>query len=116
MMLFIFNMTVCVSCSGVFGSLQPHELSSTRFLCPCDLPGKNTGMGFHALLQGIFLTQGLNPGLPYCRQILYHLSYQGSLIMNANITNDQSLLLMTMTTIYPVPSVFYSLLCPGSFM
>ena len=30
------------------------------------------------LLQGIFLTQGLNPGLPHCRQTLYHLSYQGS--------------------------------------
>ena len=40
-------------------------------------PGKNTGMGCHALLQGIFLTQGLNPGLPHCRQILYHLSHQG---------------------------------------
>ena len=34
------------------------------------LPGKNTGVGFHALLQGIFLTQGLNPGLHHCRQIL----------------------------------------------
>ena len=43
-----------------------------------DSPGKNTGVGYHALLQGIFPTQGLNPGLPYCRQILYHLSHQGS--------------------------------------
>ena len=43
-----------------------------------DSPGKNTGMGFHALLQGIFPTQGLNPGLPHCRWILYHLSHQGS--------------------------------------
>ena len=42
-----------------------------------DSPGKNTGVG--ALLQGIFQTQGLNPGLPHCRQILYHLSYQGNL-------------------------------------
>ena len=40
-------------------------------------PGKNTGVGCHALLQGIFLTQGLIPGLPHCRQILYHLSHQG---------------------------------------
>ena len=37
----------------------------------------NTGVGCHFLLQGIFLTQGLNPGLPHCRQMLYHLSYQG---------------------------------------
>ena len=39
-------------------------------------PGKNTGVGCHALLQGIFPTQGSNPGLPHCRQILYHLSHQ----------------------------------------
>ena len=35
-------------------------------------------MGSHSLLQGIFLTQGSNPGLPHCRQILYHLSHQES--------------------------------------
>ena len=35
-------------------------------------------MGYHFLLQGIFLTQGSNPGLPHCRQTLYHLSHQGS--------------------------------------
>ena len=38
----------------------------------------NTGVGSHFLLQGIFLTQGLNPALLHCRQILYLLSYQGS--------------------------------------
>ena len=43
-----------------------------------DSLGKNTGVGCHALLQGIFPTQGLNPGLPHCRQILYCLSHQGS--------------------------------------
>ena len=43
-----------------------------------DYPGKNTGVGCQALLQGIFSTQGSNPVLLYCRQILYHLSYQGS--------------------------------------
>ena len=42
------------------------------------LPGKNTGVGCHALLQGIFPTQMLNPGLPPYRQILYHLGHQGS--------------------------------------
>ena len=41
-------------------------------------PGKDTGVGCHTLLQGIFPTQGSNPGLPYCRQILYRLNYQGS--------------------------------------
>jgi len=42
-------------------------------------PGKNTGVGCHALFQGIFPTQGSNPCLPNCRQILYHLSQQGRL-------------------------------------
>ena len=42
-----------------------------------DSPGKNTGVGCHALLQGIFPTQGPNPDLPHCRQILYWLSHQG---------------------------------------
>ena len=41
-----------------------------------DSPAKNAGVGYHALLQGIFPTQGLNPGLPHC--ILYHLSHQGN--------------------------------------
>ena len=43
-----------------------------------DFPGKNTEMGYHVLLQGISPTQGLNSGLPHWRQILYHLSHQGS--------------------------------------
>ena len=43
-----------------------------------DSPGQNTGVGCYALLQGIFPTQGSNPGLPHCRRILYQLSYQGS--------------------------------------
>ena len=43
-----------------------------------DSPGKNTVVGCQALLQGIFPTQGSNPGLLHCTQILYHLSHQGS--------------------------------------
>ena len=38
-----------------------------RLLCPWDSPGQNTGVGCHSLLQGIFLTQGSNPGLLHCR-------------------------------------------------
>ena len=45
---------------------------------PLDSPGKNTGVGCHFLLQGIFPTQESNPGLLHCRQILYWLSYEGS--------------------------------------
>ena len=46
--------------------------------CPPNSLGKNTGVGYHFLLQRIFPTQGLNLGLLHCRQILYHLSHQGS--------------------------------------
>ena len=41
-------------------------------------PDKNTGVGYHALLHGIFPTQGSNPGLLHCRWILYQVSYKGS--------------------------------------
>ena len=60
------------SCSVVFDSLRPCGLYS-----PWNSPGQNTGVGSRSLLQGIFPTQGLNPGLPHCRWILYHLSHQG---------------------------------------
>ena len=59
--------------------MQPHGLKPTRLLYLWNSPGKNTGVRCHSLLQGIFLTQGSNPGLLHCRQIPYHLSHQGSL-------------------------------------
>ena len=64
-------------------SLQacPTHCNAARLLCPWDSPCKNTGVDCHSLLQGIFLTQGLNPGLPHCRLILYHLSHQGSSLL-----------------------------------
>ena len=43
-----------------------------------NFPGKSVGVDCHFLLQGIFPTQELNPDLPHCRQMLYHLSHQGS--------------------------------------
>ena len=51
---------------------------SLRPPCPWISPGKNTGVGSHSLLQGLFLTQGSNLGLLHCRQILYHVSHWGS--------------------------------------
>ena len=46
---------------------------------PWNSPGQNNGVGSLSLLQGLFPTQGSNPGLPHCRQILYQLSHKGSL-------------------------------------
>ena len=47
--------------------------------------GKNTGVGCHALFQGIFPTQGSNTGLPHCRWVLYQLSHQGSPKSNKDV-------------------------------
>ena len=52
---------------------RPRELYS-----PWNSPGQNIRVGSLSLLQGVFSTQGSDPGLPHCRWILYHLSFQGS--------------------------------------
>ena len=57
----------------VSDSLRPHGLSS-----PWNSPDQNTGVGSLSLLQGIFPTQGSNPSIPHCWQILYQLSHQRS--------------------------------------
>ena len=61
--------------SVVFNSVWPYELYPAGFLCPWDSPGKNTGVGYHALFQGIFPTQGSNLSLLHCKWILYPLSH-----------------------------------------
>ena len=59
---------------------EPRSLTLQMDSSPSEPPQKpkNTGVGNLSLLQGIFPIQGSNPGLPHCRQILYHLSHQGS--------------------------------------
>ena len=57
---------------------NPMDCSPPELLCPWNSPGQNTGVGSLSLLQGIFPTQGSNPGLPHCRRILYQLSHKGS--------------------------------------
>ena len=64
---------VSESCSVVSDSLQPHVLYSPR-----NSLSQNTRVGSRSLFQGIFPTQGSNPGLLHCRWILYQLSHQGS--------------------------------------
>ena len=80
---------VCVLGSVVSDSLRPHELYSARLLCPWHFSGKNTGVGCHFLVQGIFLTQGWNPCLLcflHCRLILYCWAIQGA---HRRIRSDQ---------------------------
>ena len=65
--------TFCLPKYVMSDSLWPHGLYRLW-----NSPGQNTGVDSHSLLHGIFTTQGSNPGLQHCRQILYHLSHQGS--------------------------------------
>ena len=74
----LFSKRESVSHSVASDSLTPHGLWPSRLLCPWDCPGKNIGVGCHSLLQGIFPTQGQNPGLLHCTQILYHMNHQRS--------------------------------------
>ena len=67
-----------ISRSVASHSLRLHGPQPAMLLCPWNSLGKNTGVDCHFLLQGIFPTQGLNPGLLHGRLILYHLSHQGS--------------------------------------
>ena len=57
---------VAQSCPTLCDPMKP-----TKLLRPWDFPGKSTGVGCHFLLQGLFLTQGSNPGFPHCGQMLY---------------------------------------------
>ena len=69
------DMLVAQSCL----TLRTHGLYPTKLLCPWNPPGRNIGVGFHFLLQGIFLTMGSNLGLLHWRQTLYQMSHQGIL-------------------------------------
>ena len=72
---FVFYVLFLFSCSVVL--CDPHGLLPARLLCPWDFPGKNTGVGCHFLLQGIFPTKGLN---------LNHLHWQvGSLPLSHKV-------------------------------
>ena len=68
----------CLVTRSCLALLQPHGLQSTRLLCLWDFPGKNTGVGCHFLLQGIFLTQGSNLCLLHWQVGSFPLNHQGS--------------------------------------
>ena len=69
----ISSLSESESSSVVSDSLWPHGLYSSW-----NPPGQNTEVGSLSFLQGIFPTQGSNPSLPHCRQILYQLNHKGS--------------------------------------
>ena len=102
---YLFYMLCSFSIASVVSNSVTHGLQPTRLLRPWDSLGKNTGAGCHALLQGVFFTQGSNLGLLHCRQILYCLSHQGILyIVVYKISISQS------THLAPFPH-WYPYLC-----
>ena len=76
----IWSVKVKVLVTKSCPTLYYHGLQPAGLFCPWNSTVKNTGMGYHSLLQGIFPTQWSNSGLLHCRQILYLLSHQGSLV------------------------------------
>ena len=75
---------------------NPMDYSPTSLLCPWGSPGKKTGVGCHSLFQGISTTQGSNPGLLHCRQILYQLNHQGSPIISGEYIITQGHLALSL--------------------
>ena len=69
--------------SVVSSFLSPRGLYS-----PFNSLGQSTGVGSHSLLQGIFPTQGSNPGLPHCRRILYQLSHKAQALIATSPIKD----------------------------
>ena len=74
----LISYLLCLVAQSCLILCDPMDCSPPGSSVHGDSPGKNTGVDCHALLQGIFPTQGLNPGLPHCRWILYHLSHHGN--------------------------------------
>ena len=68
----------CLVAKSWLTLLQTCGLQPARLLCPWDSLGKIAGVGCHFLLQGIFPTQGSNPCLLHCRQVLYHWAAGGA--------------------------------------
>ena len=72
----MLDLHCCAGFSLVCGESESHSVVP-RLYSPWNSPDQNTGVGSLSLLQGIFQTQELNPGLLHCRQILYQLSHKG---------------------------------------
>ena len=105
-----------LSYSVVSDSLQPHGCSLPGLSVLGDTPGKNTGVGCHFLLQGIFQTQGSNPGLLHCRQILYRLSHLEMSVVGAGAKSSFSSWTMSwLTGIIEVPTLWQQIVRESAF-
>ena len=101
-------------------TLWPQGLQPTRLLFPWDFPGKDTGVGCHFLLQGIFLTEESNLGLLHCRQTVYWLSYDRSLsqsfsqflvVLGGPLSNVHAQMYQLKITMFQLHSLLASQIC-----
>ena len=116
----LVNITVLCLVTQLYLTLgDPVDCSPPGFSVHEDSPGKKTGVGCHALLQGIFPTQESNPGLSHCGWILCHLSHQespkntgvGSLSLLQGIFPTQEL----NQGLLPCRQILYQLSNPGAW-
>ena len=109
---------MCLVAQSCLTLWEPIGLWPARLPCPWDFSGKNTGVGCHFLLQGVFLTQGSNSWLLCLMQVLYLLSHWGSPIFMCNLalTSNQSpsclLLNRFLLFFYPYQSLINVLYLP----
>ena len=101
--------TMCLIAQLCLALCDPMDCSPPGSCVHEDSPGKNTGVGCHTLLQGILLTQGSNPGLLHCRQILYCLGHQGSPYLIVWISHISSPILFLFCVFSPLAAT--SLFC-----
>ena len=101
-------MSVVLSHSVISNSLDPMDCNPPGTSVHGDSPGKNTGVGCHALLQALFPTQRSNPGLTHCKRILYRLRHQGSSISPVMGSNHENTF-YTIVMVKQLISDFFSL-------
>ena len=94
--------------SIVSKSLQPHGQQTTKLLCPWGFSRQNTEVGYHALLQEIFLTQGSSPGILHCKLWINIGTFTADPLGKLNNTSLSSLSLLQ--GIFPMQELNHGLL------
>ena len=107
---------MCLATQSCLILCDPRDCSLPGSSLHGDCSGKNTGVGCHDLLQGIFPIQGSNPGLPHCRWILYHLSHQESPKCQTRGEIKYLFLITNHSVIESVPRGLVKLLCGVGFI
>ena len=108
----IVQLCVCMLVTYSYPTLWTPWTVVHQLLCPWDSPGKNTGVDCNFLLQQIFLTQGSNPGLLHCRQILYHLSYSWVMALTSRLPDkkkQETLSFRILSRVFKLWFVYYKL-------